>query len=183
MTAQEKKALRKECLARRMAMPTAVKQDADAALCRTIAESDAFRTADLLLLFLPMRGEPDLTPLAALAKARGVAVAYPRCTDGEMTFHLDDGRAFTPDRFGIAAPPPDAPEALPSEKTLCLLPGLAAGRDRTRLGYGGGFYDRYLATFPGKTLFPVYDALLFDTLPTEATDCTVDMIVTEKGEF
>ena len=87
------------------------------------------------------------------------------------------------DRFGIPAPCSDAPAALATAKTLCLLPGLAAGRDGTRLGYGGGFYDRFLATFEGVTLFPIYERLLFPTLPTEATDKTVTYLVTEKGEI
>lgn len=180
---EQKKQLRRACLDLRLAIPEAERASANAALCRKIAASDAFCGADLLLLYLPMRGEPDLTPLRTLAAARGIPVALPRCHDGVMTFHLvSEDAALVPDAFGIPAPPPDAPQASTTEKSLCLLPGLAAGRDGSRLGYGGGFYDTFLATFRGITLFPIYECLLFDTLPQEATDRTVDAIVTEKGE-
>ena len=89
---------------------------------------------------------------------------------------------FAPAMFGIPSPRATLPVAKPTARTLCILPGLAAGRDGSRLGYGGGFYDRFLATFEGITVFPIYDCLLFDSLPTEATDRPVDILITEKGE-
>ena len=101
-----------------------------------------------------------------------------------MFFHTVGGvNELLPDRYGIPAPAADAPRACSNARTLCLLPGLAAGKDGTRLGYGGGFYDRFLATFEGTTLFPVYSRLVFDTLPSEAHDRRVDHILTEKGEI
>ena len=179
---EEKKRLRRECLAKRLSLTAAEKEAADGALCDRIAAQDAFLAADLVLLFCPMRGEPDLTPLAKLAVARGARIAFPRCEDGIMTFYeVKSESDFAPDQFGIPSPKPTCPVARTSEKTLCILPGLAAGRDGTRLGYGGGFYDKFLATFEGITLFPIYEALLFDTLPHEATDRPVSILLTEKG--
>ena len=181
--AEEKKLLRRECLQKRLSLSTEQKKAADGAICQAIAALDAFREADVLLLFSPMRGEPDLTPLASLAAARGIKVAFPRCERGEMTFHVvQSENDFSPDQFGIPSPHATLPLAQATARTLCVLPGLAAGRDGSRLGYGGGFYDKFLATFEGITLFPIYDFLLFDTLPTEATDRPVDILITEKGE-
>lgn len=88
---------------------------------------------------------------------------------------------LTPGRFGIPAPREGAPLAVPTKNTLCLLPALAAAPDGARLGYGGGYYDRFLQGFPGRTLLPVYRALLFPSLPTEPTDIRAQIIVTEKG--
>ncbi|MBE6702054.1 MAG: 5-formyltetrahydrofolate cyclo-ligase [Ruminococcaceae bacterium] len=181
---EQKKRLRKECLARRLALSPEEKQAADAALCQTIASHPAFLQADLVLTFSPVRGEPDLSPLFTVAKEKNILVAYPRCAGTEMTFHTVNAlQDLRPDRFGIPAPSADTPLARASDLTLCLLPGLAAGRDGTRLGYGGGFYDRFLVTFAGVCLFPIYECLLFPTLPTEKTDRRVNWIVTEKGEL
>ncbi|MBQ3483814.1 MAG: 5-formyltetrahydrofolate cyclo-ligase [Clostridia bacterium] len=180
---EQKRALRAQCLAARAALPLKEKHALDAALCRVIAESAAFAHADLLLLFSPVRGEPDLTPLAALAVARGIPVAFPRTESKEMTFHIASPEDLTErDRFGIPVPYADAPLAHCTARTLCVLPGLAAGLDGTRLGYGGGFYDRFLATFKGSCLFPLYDFLVFPTLPFEDHDFRVAALVTEKGE-
>ncbi len=180
----DKAALRQDCMARRLSIPATQKEAADRAICAAISAHAAYKAADLILAFSPVRGEIDLTPLYLTALASGKALAFPRCTGREMTFHLvcslDE---LSPDRFGIPAPAAAAPVACHTEKALCLMPGLAAGRDGTRLGYGGGFYDRFLATFRGITLFPVYESLLFPTLPTEGTDKRVMHIVTEKGEI
>ena len=181
---EQKKELRTSCKALRLSIPAEEKALADTAILRTVVTHSAFLDADLILCFFPVRGEVDLTPIAAVAKKRGACVAFPRCEGKEMHFHLvNDLGELTLDRFGIPAPSADAPIARCTQKTLCLLPGLAAGRDGTRLGYGGGFYDRFLATFKGVTLFPVYERLLFPTLPTESTDKTVTYLVTEKGEI
>lgn len=179
---EQKRALRAECLATRAALSPAEKATRDAALCRAIAATDAFARADLLLLFSPVRGEPDLTVLATLAAARGIPVAFPRTEGGEMEFFVCEPQALCDrDRFGIPIPPYDAPRAHCTPRTLCVLPGLAAGQDGTRLGYGGGFYDRFLPKFAGEVLFPIYDFLVFPTLPAENFDYRVATLVTEKG--
>lgn len=177
-----KDTLRTICMRAREKMDHDAKKAADGAMIRTIMAHSAFKNADLILLFYPVRGEIDLLPLCDAALEKGISVAFPRCEGSEMTFHtvgrLDE---LEMGRFGIPAPRADAPAAKATERTLCILPGLAAGKDGTRLGYGGGFYDRYLTTFEGITLFPVYEKQLFPKLPVEEFDRLVDLIVTEKG--
>ena len=181
---EQKNDWRLRCVAIRARIHPKQKQVNDRALCARIIVSDAFRLADTILLFSPVRGEPDLLPLLPVAQVLGISVAFPRCVGKEMVFHTVTGvNELIPDRFGIPAPAPDAPVAHLTARTLCLLPGLAAGRDGTRLGYGGGFYDRFLATFKGITLFPIYKRLLFDTVPADALDRRADHILTEKGEI
>ncbi len=186
MQPTDKRALRRQLLAVRAAISAEEKCLLDGALCRSIAAHRYFGAADALLCYLPMRGEPDLTPLFAIAKARNIPVYLPRCDENGMRFLLfTSENEPVPDRFGILAPPADAPEAALTADTLCLAPGLAAGRDGTRLGYGGGFYDRFLPRFGGYVLFPLYARLVLDTLPCEAHDYLIDpqSIITEKGEI
>ena len=178
----QKKALRAKYLSARAQMDENEKKAADGAIFDTFLAHSAFRDADLLLLFYPVRGEVDLLPLWDAARARGIPVALPRCEGKEMTFHVVGCPSeLSIERFSIPAPSADAPVAKASERTLCILPGLAADKSGARLGYGGGFYDRFLATFRGITLFPVYERFVVAQLPTEETDKTVDVIVTEKG--
>ena len=184
MSMTDKKALRARLLAERMAIPAEQKTLLDAALVKSIAEHSAFLTADALFSYLPMRAEPDLTPLLELAKARGIPVYLPHCDKNGMRFLLYKSQAeLTPDRFGILAPAPRAQEAAPTARTLCLVPGLAAARDGTRLGYGGGFYDRFLPQFEGNILFALYEKFVFDSLPRGIYDFLIDpqSIITEKG--
>ena len=82
---------------------------------------------------------------------------------------------------GFPEPPVTAPLAECDADTLCILPALSAAPDGTRLGYGGGFYDRFLPTFKGSCVLPIYESQLSPTLPREDTDVPVSLIITQKG--
>ena len=182
--AEEKRRLREQFSQLRHSISAECKALWDAALCRAVLSHPAFLQADALLSFFAVRGEVDLSPVTEAALKKGIPVGYPRCEGREMRFFAIQSLAdLRPDRFGIPAPHATCPALTPGKHTLCLLPGLAAGRDGSRLGYGGGFYDRFLEGFEGVTLFPVYDLLLTDTLPLEPTDQKVLHILTEKGEI
>lgn len=181
---EEKAAFRQKALAARNAWAKEKKRLADAALCRAICSHDAFLGADLLLVFSPVRGEPDLSPLFTVARERGLPLAFPRTQNGVMTFHtVADEAELESGEFHIPSPKKDAPLAPITSRTLCILPGLAATRTGERLGYGAGFYDRFLADFTGTSLFPIYDFLVFPSLPCEPTDHRPDFILSEKGEI
>ena len=178
----EKKRLRAHFLAQRAAIPAAEKAALDAALCREIAAHPAFAACETLLCFFPVRGEPDFTALYELARERGVKTAFPICTGVQMRFHIvAHEREMETGRFGIPTPPKDAPLAPLNARTLCLVPALAASGKGERLGYGGGFYDRFLANFKGTSMLPIYSTFTCDTLPREDTDLAVSIILTEKG--
>ena len=156
----------------------------DRALCEQVASHPFFASCELLLLFSPTKGEPDLLPLADLARSLGKQVAFPLChkEDHTLTFHL----VSSPDElstgaYGILAPSPDAPMPRLTENTLCLLPALSFDRQGYRLGYGGGYYDRFLSNFPGRTVGPIYSCLVSESLPMEEHDKAVHQIITERG--
>jgi len=83
--------------------------------------------------------------------------------------------------FGIPEPEPYGFPQEPGEADLFIVPAVALGRDGKRLGHGGGYYDRYLASSAAFKAGICFDALLFDRLPFDEYDIPVDMIITETG--
>jgi len=71
-------------------------------------------------------------------------------------------------------------EAVFSEKSLCIVPGIAFGKNGERLGYGKGYYDRFLESFKGKTVGLSFEECLSENIPMEAHDRKIDYLVTDK---
>lgn len=152
---------------------------------RKILADHYLGTHTTILAFAPLPLEPDLLPLIThYPKSR---FAFPRVTgNGTMSLHV----ATSPDQLTASAsiiPEPDpqrCPVIHPAEFSLALIPGLAfdptTGR---RLGHGGGFYDRLLATpsFTAKTIGIAFACQLSIPFPTEAHDQPVTAVVTEHG--
>ena len=180
MTKQELRAAVKQ---RREAIPPAGKKKLDELICRRIASSNAFRNAGTVLLYAPVRGEIDLLPLASLCRRQGKKVGFP-LTDPEkktISFRLlAPGAKLVPGAYGIPEPPPDSEPCVPDKKTLCILPGLTFDRAGNRLGYGGGYYDRFLTDFPGITMGAVYEKLMAREIPAEPHDKKVQILVNER---
>lgn len=153
-------------------------------LCDGIAMLKDYADADILLLYFPTRSEPDLTPLAHLAWHDGKQVAFPISRTDSLTL---DFRIVTSlgelaaGAYGIPEPRENAPRAALTERTLCVVPALALDRDGYRLGYGKGYYDRFLSSFVGRSLAAIHSSLICERLPRNDTDIPLVTIITETG--
>ncbi len=123
-------------------------------ISRRLIGSPLLEGADAVLLYVAVRGEIDLSPLAEELASRGTPLAYPRTErGGVMTFHIKDPAApLTVGRYGIPEPPAHAPAPHITPRTVCLVPALAYDEYGYRIGYGGGYYDRFLKEFCGISI-------------------------------
>ena len=131
---------------------------------------------------MPIPGEACLTSLLECQPQK--LWVLPRIIPEEnhrMVFHPYDAGRLVLHPFGMAEPAPDLPIIPPGEVQLALVPGLAFDRLGRRLGYGGGYFDRFLCDFTGVSLGVIFQALLFDHLPCCEHDVPVKWIVTEVG--
>ena len=179
----DKKALRAEYKSRRKAIPTVGKQKLDSLIRQRITETAEFRKAKTVLLYAPVQGEIDLLPLAQICRELGKEVGFPvSMDDGTLLFRSPEaGDALITGAYGIPEPPKTAKESTLDEHTLCIVPALTFDRNGNRLGYGKGYYDRFLEHFTGMTLGAVYKKLIADALPAEPHDRPVDLLVHEGG--
>ena len=145
-----------------------------------------FKNASMLLIYAPLESEINLLPLAHAARKRGLPIAFPRCdkeTNTMQFYILPEGQRLSPGAYGIPEPPEDAPLCIPDKHALCIGPALSYDLVGNRIGYGKGYYDRYLATFPGVTVGTAYASMLLKSVPTEPHDLPVDWLFTERGAY
>lgn len=185
-TNEIKREIRKRLRERRDAISAEQAREWNDAIVARIAASEAFQCADTVLLYAPTGSEIDLMPLTLLAWERGIDVAFPVCDTEACTLSfrvLERGAELERGAYGIMTPPPDAREATVTARTLCILPGLAFTPSGARIGYGKGYYDRFLEHFSGVAIGAVYEYMLCKKLPTEAHDRPVSAVFTERGEI
>lgn len=179
----QKRVIRKVNKEKRAEMPKDIKAEKDRKICDYIINSMSFKYADVLLMFCPTNEEIDILPLFEAAKKEGKRVAFPKCyAKGIMKFfYVDDLSELKEGKYGIKAPN-EGEEFVSSLHPLCIVPSLSATKKGTRLGYGGGFYDRFLHKFEGISICVQYDEFVTEELPQEKRyDKKFDVLVTESG--
>lgn len=182
LIAEQKSQLRKDCRTARKELGEDARARASLAICGHIESWSLFQQSRTVLTYMPIRFEADLTPL--LAHQPHKHWVLPRilpAENGRMEFHIYDADRLVRHQFGMLEPAPDAPVIAEEEIELTLVPGLAYDRLGYRLGYGGGYYDRFLSRFGGVSAGIVFQALWLDLLPHSGYDVPVKWIVTEQG--
>ncbi len=180
--AEQKRQLRRSCRQVRNELSEPTRQQASLSICGWIASWSIFQHSSAILAYMPIPGEVDLTPL--LKRQPHKCWVLPRIIPTEnhrMVLHPYEAGRLIRHPFGMAEPAADLPVILPNDVQLALVPGLAFDRQGRRLGYGGGYFDRFLREFSGISLGITFQALLLDQLPFDDDDVPVQWIVTEAG--
>ncbi|MBQ8174554.1 MAG: 5-formyltetrahydrofolate cyclo-ligase [Clostridia bacterium] len=180
-----KTSIRKEYLSRREALSPEEKAKRDEKICRYILSSASFRYAETVLAYYPRKGEIDILPVLEAALAMGKRVALPRC-DGEhhMTYRfVTELDSIAPGMYGIPEPDESAPafHEDAGHAALCLVPGVVFDTHGYRIGYGGGYYDRFLHDFGGSVAGVIYREFILPSLPFGRYDLALPVMITETG--
>ena len=179
----EKKDLRAFVRAKKRAMTPAQVEAASACLAQQLFRHPAYQAAKSLYGYLSYNQEVRTIPIMRQAQADGKRVAVPKVYGDTMKFlWLDDLNAVAPGAYNIPEPIADEPEA-DDETALVLMPGLAFDPEGHRCGYGGGFYDKFLAAHPNHpTIALCYGFQMFDHLDVDAHDIPVDAVLSADVE-
>lgn len=185
---QAKRALRGEYKKKRSEIPSCQRKILDEKICKNITDSVSFEYADVVLVFYPTVQEIDIRAVFDVARKQGKRLAFPRCVSkGVMKFYFaDNEESFERSAYGILEPKEECEECVCDSFShpLCLVPSLCVCPDGSRLGYGGGFYDRFLSSFDGISMCVQYEEFICDSIPFEKRyDKKVDAVVTEKAVY
>ena len=169
--------LRRMIREKKRAMTPAEIDEKSARLGELFRESEAYKNAKSIYGYLPYNQEVRTTPMLRQAQLDGKRVAVPKCYGDEMRFiWLDDLSRVEKGYANIPEPIDDGPIA-DDPTALVLMPGLAFDPQGHRIGYGGGFYDKFLAKEMHPTLALCYDFQMLDHLETEQFDIPVDTVL------
>lgn len=179
-----KKEMRAYIRTKKRAMTEAQIVSASARLGEQFRECELYRNAKTIYGYLPYNQEVRTVPMLEQAIRDGKRVAVPKCYGDQMRFiYINDFVAeVAPGYANIPEPIADGPVA--DDKTaLVLMPGLAFDPAGHRIGYGGGFYDRFLSAEPDHpTLALCYGFQMVEHLQTEEFDIPVDQVLWEDPE-
>ncbi len=177
-----KKEIRAEVKRRRAEADAASLQAASARILELFTALAEYKEASLLLAYVDAKREVETRPLMRKAWQDGKRVAVPR-VDGNGVMHyyniesLDD---LEPGSFGIMEPKKGC-SLCETEAGLMLMPGVAFDEHCHRVGYGGGYYDRYLERHPELIHIALaFEFQIFPEVPFEEHDILPQMIVTEE---
>ena len=170
--------LRKSIRTRKRAMTEAEIREKSEALGRLFLQSEEYRNARSIYGYLPYNQEVRTVAMLEQALRDGKRVAVPKCYGDEMRFiWMEDLSLVEKGYAGIPEPIADGPIA-DDETALVLMPGMAFDREGHRIGYGGGFYDKFLAREENHPKVALcYDFQMVPHLETEEYDIPVDKVI------
>ena len=160
-------------------MEKSAKAQADSIIARKLLALPEYQAAKTVLCYVSMPQEVDTAAVIAQALADGKRVAAPKCLPGrKLVFRLvSDTSQWQINRFGVKEPEDACPKLVDFSGAVCIVPGLAFDSNGNRLGFGGGYYDRFLAGFPGCKIGLCYHICVEKTLPVTATDIPMDIVI------
>ena len=174
----DKTALRREIREKKKAMSIEEIKVRSARLGELFAQTEAYKNAETIYGYMPYNQEVRTVPILEQAIRDGKKVAVPKVYGDIMKFiYLEDLTQVEKSDMGIPEPVADEPVA-EDQTALVLMPGLAFDKEGHRIGYGGGFYDKFLMAEPNHpTVALCYGFQMYAHLDTEEFDIPVDLVL------
>ena len=179
----DKKQIRKGLIEKRKNIPKDKKAIYDKEISRKIIESDYFKKATQVLVFASSCDEFDTQLIIEHCRMESKNVFYPLCLDkyGNMKFFkIDSADDLKIGMYNIPEPKAYCEEYKERENDIVIVPCLSVDKNGYRIGYGKGYYDRFLKNFCGKSICPCYEELTSHKLPTDDFDMKINVVVTQQ---
>lgn len=183
---QLKNMLRKEMLQARSHLPGNKRDVNNRAICEKLIETPEFKRAGLVMAYMDFRGEVGTADIIAECLNRGKRVALPVVNAGAAELQAFETLKEAPllrNSYGILEPDPDTACRIDEKEIdFLIVPGVVFDMRKHRIGYGAGYYDRFLTKLgiDCVTVGIAYDIQIVDKIPCEKHDIPMDMVITER---
>ena len=188
----DKKELRKQALEKRNALTIEERMEKSNHISDAVIRHPAFIEADSVLLYASFRSEVDTVQIFKSAISSGKKVYFPKVLGVEMEFyHVESEEDFETGTWGILEPRVEAHKKYifkQEEKSCMILPGAVFDKAGNRIGYGRGYYDRFLSSIEPNGIFKIgiaFSCQIIDieAFPKEEHDVCLDALITECDSY
>lgn len=179
---KDKKMLRQQMKKRAADLSADYRSEAQNRMSEILLSSDVYRNARSVFVYIGVAPEPLTDRILEDGWRQGKTVLVPKCIDAQtmLACPVSSREVLTDSFYGIPEPPAGTPSADPADVDLVIVPCVSAGEDGSRLGHGRGYYDRFLAQCPGKSVCLCFEKMLSNEIPMEANDMPMNFLLTEK---
>lgn len=190
----KKESLRKEVKQKRKLLSEAYVAENSRIICDRLSEFLQAHNSgpdiagyDTYLLYASANNEVDLSYFVDRARELGKTIAFPRVDksgENDMDFYrIDSVKDLSEGNFHIMEPVEGCRLVIPTDKTICLVPGLVFSEKGNRIGYGRGFYDNYFNRYMNITKIGIaFDFQIYPDWEAYSSDVSMDALITEKRE-
>lgn len=179
---QSKKSLRIKVKKKAASLPVDYFLSSGKAISEKLTKLKQYENATVVSCFVSGTGEADLSEFLKCTLKQNKTLCVPRCdAPGVMSMRkITNLNELKKGKFDIPEPADEAEIINADDIELAVIPCLSAAKNRKRLGKGGGFYDRFLASYKGFSVCVCPEKLISDEVPTESHDITPDILLTEN---
>ena len=183
----QKALLRKEMMDRRQSLSEEEWQEKSQQIIETVLSSDEFKASDTIHCFISMNDRFEVNThiliKELLAQDKTLIVPITNFTDGTLSHSvLNSFEDLSPNKWGVLEPKDLNPVNV-NDIDLVLVPLLAADRAGNRLGYGKGFYDRFLSSISAPSFGLLFQKFILEKIPTDSFDKKLNGLISEKGFY
>ena len=181
LISEQKRVLREKIIQKAAGLPESYTGSADRLICEAVIKTAEYQSAETVFCFVGRSGEIDTRPILEDALKSGKRLCVPKCVakgimEARRITGLDE---LFPAKFGLLEPKGLSEAVLPAEIEFAVVPCVTCNYSGHRLGFGGGFYDRYLSEAGFFTCMICRKELICDEIPIESHDFIPDMLITE----
>lgn len=183
---EAKKQIRKEILDIRDSLEEEIRNKWNESIFSRLINSEFYKRARTIFIFVSFKSEVDTHKIIEYSIEKGKIICVPKIKSKQIgieVFKIDSFKDLKEGYFNILEPVEGCISVDKNDIDLILMPGVAFDRHGGRIGYGGGFYDRFLSSM-NKTADKIvlaYNFQVLDEVPMEENDVRVDGIITEEG--
>ena len=154
------------------------KEEFDKRIVNKIVSLEEYKQSNLVLTYVSLKEEVDTIKLIRYSFKNGKRVAVPKCEGDDILFYyISDIEDLEKGNFGILEPKTNQ-KVTNFNDSICIVPGIAFDKQNNRIGYGRGFYDRFLENYNGIKIGLTYSECICDKIDGDKNDIKMDKIIT-----